>query len=164
MGPEVPPITPSIETPFQNERSWTQQDASFRRIAIQTVQLQNAIKLRSALAQILADISLVKAGVDGFFKDATSTFADWEKQDPRGFAKYEGWKKSSMALLHCLIAPDFKIYPGWIRKEPLLALRIQLERLSPFTARALYEYGPIGVFEAAISEAISAIDDLFSDE
>lgn len=164
MESDVPPSPPNMETPFQSERFFAQQNASFRRLAIETVQLQNAMELRSALTQILADIRLVKAGVDAFLKNTTSTFADWEKQDPRGFAKYENWQKSSMAVLYSLIAPDFKIYPGWIRNEPLLALRRQLEQLSPFTARALEEYGPMKAFEVAIFEAISAIDDLFSDE
>jgi len=45
MESDKPPSTSNMETPFQSERFLALQNASFRQLAIETIQLQNAMEL-----------------------------------------------------------------------------------------------------------------------
>ena len=129
--------------------------------ALEKTQLEFALKFRAILQQLLADARSVKLGADSIFNGMCPSLREWEKKDPRSYEQYIEFQRLCTQVLHSLVPPDFRLFPVWMDRRPLMCLLQLWGDFAPFTATSLHKQRDTNEIESAIIATIESIDHLF---
>ena len=134
---------------------------ALRRHALESNQIAFALSFREKIQLVLRTIRNVKSEADALNNGLYSSIKDWQERNPKSYAQYEEFQANCIKVCYSLVPEDFRLFPAWMDKRPLVRLHQIFREFSPFTPMKLIELNDTMEIESAICDAVESIDAVF---